>query len=137
MAKDLQGQVTSFQEAEEAARPSSSRPIHWFDFPKSVVDLSGVVKVGLVENKASEELMATNRAAGDSVRLGLELARQALRFVNDTPVNTGDDSLDRFWNSENAGYSKVRQLILAAYMTIHNATDDEAKSFLASRRTSY
>lgn len=133
--KELTGQVTTFNEAEQViAKAVEGRPVYWYNIPKSIVVLSGITKVAIVENTAGEELMATNRAGGDQVKLGLELAKQALRFVGDTPVNMGDGSLERFWDKQSPGISKVRQLIIAAYMSIHNASVEEADSFLGSRR---
>ena len=117
-----------------AARPKE-RLIYWFDIPESIGASLEIEKIGMIELTSGEELMATKRIGTEMIRLGFELAKESIRFVNDNPVNTGDGSADMFWERSGTSMAKLRQLVLTAYGVIHNPVVEEVKSFLGSMRT--
>ena len=125
--------TTGIQDAEQQiAAQEANRMVYWFDVPKKLAAASGVSRIGFHENTAGEELMATDRARGDQVRLGMELVKQSLRFIDNTKLNMGDGSMDTFWGRKDPASSKIRQLCLAAYQKIHNPSGEEAEDFLGS-----
>jgi hypothetical protein len=127
--------VKSPVEAEVVVRRADEdRVIYWFDIPQSIQMALGIEKVGMIELTSGEELMATKRCQQDPIRLAFELAKESVRFVNDDAVNTGDGSADAFWSRRGQGMSKLRQLVLGAYGSIHNPIQDEVQAFLKSRR---
>jgi hypothetical protein len=73
------------QTVEEAQKPRQ-RPVYQFEVPEQLAN--GVTSVGLVELSADEEIMATKRSRGDTMRLAYELAKQALVEVNGAKVAT-------------------------------------------------
>ena len=125
--------VTSFDEAVASANSPGDRTINWFVVPEKIAEATGVARIGMIELTSGEELMATNRAQMNAIRLAFELAKEAVRFVNNDAINTGDGSADVFWGSTRPGMPKLRQLCLAAYGEIHNPVADEVQDFLKSR----
>lgn len=112
----------------------SSRPLYWFTVPAKLAKKVGVKKVALIELKAEEELMATNRAKDSGqVKLTFELAKESLRRADDQVISSGDGSSDTFWAQSTESFSQLRQLILSAYMKIHNAEKEDIDSFLESQ----
>lgn len=110
----------------------AQRLVHEYDIPKELVAESGYRTVGVVSLSADEELMATRRAAGDQVRLAFELAKEALRFVDDKAVSTADGTVDPIWNKPD--FSKVRTLVVTAYNATNQPTQESTQAFLKSRR---
>jgi hypothetical protein len=108
------------------------RLVHEYDIPKVLSDECGYRMVGVVSLSADEELMATRRAAGDQVRLAFELAKEALRFVDDQKVSTADGTVDRIWIKPD--FSKVRTLVVTAYNETNQPTQESTQAFLKSRR---
>ena len=120
----------------QAERRERTREIHYYDVPAKLAKSTGISRIGLVELTSNEELMATNRAAANPVRLGYELVKEAVRVINDQPVNTGDGSLERYWERMTKGMAQLRQLANAAYSDIHHAEAADIKAFLESQQTS-
>lgn len=110
--------------------PSRGRAINTYDMPPGMD--AGIQSVGLVELTGDEEIMATKRAHGDHMRLGLELAKQSLVAVNGAKVSLADGSTDRAWETMGP---KLRNMVLTAYAELHSAPDEAIQSFLKSRRT--
>ncbi len=126
--------VTSFDEAVAKASSSvSERTINWFTVPEDIANETGVVRVGLVELTSGEELLASNRASNNAIRLAFELAKESVRFANNEEINTADGSADVFWGRTRPGMPKLRSLVLAAFGDIHNPSNAEIDSFLKSR----
>lgn len=119
-----------------ARKAAAARETYWFDVPATLAATTGVTKVGLIELRSGEELMATRRSGGDPIRLALELARESLRHINDKRLSTGDLSADEFWESEKRGMAALRTLVLAAYNKIHAPARDDVASFLGSQKIS-
>ena len=127
--------LTSLRDAMQSTFASTARVIYWYDIPPRIAATTGVAKIGMVELYTFEELMATNRAPfGNVSALSQELAKEAIRFVNDEKVNSGDGSVDRFWASQKQNMARLRQLVTTAYGEIHNPDQGETKVFLQSRR---
>lgn len=106
------------------------RVLYLYDVPDSLSGF-GVKEVGLVELTAEEEMMATRRCRGDAVRLGFELAKEALRRVDGRSVSTSVGSTDSAWNQM---HPKVRSLVVQAYNDLHGTKQEETASFIRSRR---
>ena len=133
----MSSRISNAHEAEaEIIANEKARVVYWFKIPQKLAAQTGIKKVGLMENTSQEELMSANRAAGSQNQLGLELARQSLRFADDSALNMGDGSSEIFWGKSTPGMAKIRQLILGAYIHIHNADPEETTSFLDSMATS-
>lgn len=112
----------------------AARPLYAFAIPASLARQTGVTKVRMIELKSSEELMATKRAqaSGGNLNLAIELVKESLRYVGTSRVSTGDGSVDTWWAKADPGFSKIRQLLMAAYMQLHNPSQDESEDFLSS-----
>lgn len=108
---------------------NENRVIHVYDIPAPMAN--GVQKVGLVELTAQEELQATKRSHGDSMRLAYELAKQSLVEVNDQKVSLADGSADEMWNKMSP---KVRNLVLTAYADLHAPPEGAIEGFLKSHQ---
>jgi hypothetical protein len=126
-------QLTSLADLNAVITPQK-RVVHWFDVPVGLVAETGIQKIGLVELTSGEEMTATRRSHQDPIALAFELAKESVRWVNDTPVNTADGTADSFWARQQAGTAKLRQCILAAYGVVHNPTHNDLADFLKSRR---
>jgi len=113
---------------QEAAK-GFTRPVHVFDVPR-VVD-SEHKNVGLIELTADEELVATKRSHGDTMRLAYELAKQSLVEVNGQPVSAADGSVDAAFNKMTP---KLRQLVLGAYAELHAPPEEASQAFFKSRK---
>lgn len=109
-----------------------SRLIYWFNTPPSVRDKTGIQRLGFVELSGREMTTATKRGNLDQVETAFELAKEALRFVDDKRTLTADGTADAFWASNSPGLSMVRQLAMAAYAKIHSPEKGETVDFLAS-----
>ena len=115
----------------EAMPTPKKRVIHWFKLPKSVLDQAGgVAKLGFVELTANEELFATKRCAGDVGRMVFELARESLRYADDKPISTSDESVDVLWSGFGPA---VRNMALSAYNKLHSTKPEDMADFLDSR----
>lgn len=108
------------------ARPA--RALHVFVVPESL-QAHGVKTIGIVELNAEEEIMATRRVRNDAARLAFELAKEALRMVDEQPVSTADGSADSVWTRMNP---KVRNLVVTAWGSIHQPQAAESDAFLKS-----
>lgn len=106
------------------------RAKHVFEVPARIAKDTGIANITVVELTCEEELMATRRAGGDTIRLSFELAKECLREVNGKPMSTGDGSADAFWNASHV--TKVRTLIIGAYNKINSPSVDENDAFLKS-----
>ena len=112
-----------------AAVNKKTRPVYLYDVPQSV---PGDIRcVGLVELTSEDELDATKRARGDTMRLAFELAKQSLVEVNEKPVTQADGSVDSAWDKMGA---QVRNLVLTAYAKLHAPSEGVAEGFLKSQR---
>jgi hypothetical protein len=108
----------------------AARVVYEYDVPASIGG-DEIKTVGVVELTAEEELQATRRARGDSIRLAFELAKTSLHEVNGERLNHSDGTADRQWN---AMPPKLRNLVLQAYSELHSPEDDAAVLFKASRK---
>lgn len=110
-----------------------NRAVNVFDVPDDVIAEIGdaVRNVSVFELTVGEELMATRRAGGDSIRLAWELAHQSLAAVNGAAVSLVDGSSDKAWQ---ALHPKLRQFVVTAYAKVHTPTEDQTRRFLQSRR---
>lgn len=118
------------QELSERAAARDNRPIYLFTVPPKIAAESGVSKIGLVELLGSEELTVTKRAHGENIAAAFELAKESLRRVDNKKVSTFDGSTDKFWETTKPA---LRLLILQAYNSIHQPSQDELQAFLGSR----
>lgn len=110
-----------------------SRPVFWYDVPEKLGVAVGVGRLGLVELSTQEVLNTTKRAAGDQIAMAFELAKEALRYVDQRRILTADGTADEFWASQTPGMSKLRQLVIAAYGQIHSPLKEDVLGFLASQ----
>lgn len=110
--------------------PSGDRVIHEYDVPASIG--GDITQIAIIELKASEELQATRRARGDSIRLAWELAKQSLYEVNGERVQVGDGSSELAWNRMNP---KLRNMTLLVFGEHHAPEEDTLAGFRESRRT--
>jgi len=108
---------------------NENRVEHTFTLPEGVAKITDVKTLTLVELSADEEMMATNRARGDQIRVAWELPKEALRAVNGTRCGTGDGTVDKIWV---AMHPKARNFVMQAYNHLHNPQMAEVKDFLAS-----
>lgn len=113
----------------EAAK-ASARPVHVFEVP-SGLDGDGVTSIGMVELTADEELMATKRAHGDTMRLAYELVKQSLVEINGAKASIADGTADTAMNKMSP---KLRQLVLGAYGELHAPPEGAAEAFFKSRK---
>lgn len=129
-------QVTNLADAEALITAAQThRTVYWFNVPAKLAAKSGIKKLGFIELQAHEEMMCANRCESSQVRLGFELAKEALRRVDDKQLSTADGSTDTFWGGNTPGLSKVRQLVLAAYAHIHTPDEEDSEGFLGSMET--
>lgn len=117
---------------EQAARREAERLMYWFDLPKALATKLQVQRIGFVELLASEEKMAASRAT-DQISLAFELVRESLRRIDNKQLSTADGSADAFWAAATPGMAQFRALAVQAYNAIHNASQEDLKSFLGSR----
>jgi hypothetical protein len=110
----------------------SSRPVNMFDVPKMVSAESGVKEIGMVALTSEEELLCFKRAKGDNAKLASELAKTSLVEADGKALASVDGTVDMFWGGM---HPKLRQLVMTAYAEIHAPPEEEAESFLKSRRT--
>lgn len=108
----------------------AARVVYEYDVPKSIGG-ENMTTIGVVELTAEEELMATRRARGDSIRLAFELAKTSLYEVNGERISHADGSIDKVWNEMPP---KLRNLALQAFTELHSPDDDATSGFKASRR---
>ena len=113
---------------QEAAK-SIPRPIHVFDVPSGLDP--EVKSVGLIELTADEELQATRRSHGDTMRLAYELVKQAIVDVNGAKVGIADGTVDIALNKM---VPKLRQLVMGAYGELHAPSEDASQAFFKSRK---
>ncbi len=131
--------VTSPQQmiAAVAAAPENGlegRIVYYSDFPPRLAATVGVKVLGIVVLTVNEEMMATQRASNNAIKLAFESAKESLRLIDGVPINTGDLSADQFWARKARGMAQLRSLVLTAYGTIHNPLNEDTQSFLSSRR---
>ena len=105
------------------------RTIHVFEIPAA---LGGDIRsVGVVELTAAEELMAAKRVRTDPAAYTFQMAKAALARVNNEPVSLADGSADKAW--ERMG-PKVRALVVTAWNTVSQPSEDEVSGFLGSQK---
>lgn len=88
-----------------------------------------ITSVGLVELTASQEIEATSSSRTDTSKMAFELAKRSLVEVNGEKF-PDLVTAERVWNRMPA---KVRQLVMNAYVEIHNPQEEDTADFLASR----
>lgn len=130
--------ITDVVEASRGGAPEVA--LNEYEIPKSLLALgNGVTHLGLCELTVDDELTATKRARGDSVRLAFELVRESFRSTGKrgtdgkiarTLLSSADGSMDKAWA---ALHPKLRQLVITAYGDLHNPREADAAGFLASR----
>jgi hypothetical protein len=131
--------MTDLHQAEKVmSSAEAERPLYTFTVGERLARQTGIKTLALIELKSSEEVMATKRAqaAGGQIALAVELVKESLRRVNGTPLSTGDGSVDTWWAKASPGFSKVRQMAMAAYMEIHNPSPEDSEGFLSSMSVS-
>lgn len=114
------------------AKAGSSRAVHLFTVPSRLAAETGVREVGLTTLNADEELMAAKRGHKDSAKIATELAKAALVEADGNKLASADGSVDSFWKNLDP---RLRQLVLTAYADLHGADEEDAESFLKSRKT--
>lgn len=110
-------------------QPKKKREVNLFTLPPSLAN--GVKEIGMVTLSADEELQAFKRSKNDTAKMAAELTKTSIVEVNGKPVGLADGSVDAFWSDLDP---KVRQLVLTAYSELHSPKDEEAASFLKSRK---
>lgn len=116
-------------------RPVQARALHVYTVPDKLAAETGVRTIGLVEITSREHMMAIKRvqdAIGQfamATGASYELAKEALRMVNDVSVSSGDGSVDREWDRMG---QKVRDLVVLAYGEIHTPEAADTAAFLKS-----
>lgn len=113
-----------------AVATAKNRLTYYYDVPEALAERTGIKELGLVKLLASEEVTAAKRA-GASADMALELVKESLRRVNGKPVTTADGTVDVEIERMDP---EVRGLLASAYNELHNAKNEDVKSFLASRR---
>jgi len=108
-----------------------AQEVNTFDVPEKLAAATGVSQVGLVTLNADEELLCYKKARGDNAKLASELAKSALVEVDGKRLQTTDGTVDSFWKVCDP---RLRMLILAAYTELHAAEQEDADSFLKSRK---
>ncbi len=110
---------------------SAPRETFRYTLPAHIQKETGVATLTLVQLTAEEEIMATNRARNDQIRLAWELVKESVYAVNDQRTTSADGSIDKAW----AGlHPRVRNLLMNAFNDLHNPTKEDAASFLGSRQ---
>lgn len=117
--------------AKAAAAHNQKRVIHYFTVPKKLQGL-GVARLGFVELTSREQSLASKRGGLDPIAIANEMAKEALRAVDDRVVSTSDGTADQAWDKMGA---KLRNLCTTAYAAIHNPDDGDAQDFLNSKET--
>lgn len=119
---------------EEALRKAhardSNRVYYTFTVPEKYS--SEIKSISLVELTAREEEMATKRVGTNFAALPNELARECIRRVNDTPVRTSDNSVDKWWDTMPP---TVRKMVAEGYAKLHMPDPNDVSSFLGSMST--
>jgi hypothetical protein len=105
-----------------------------FTFPGEVAASTGYKSVTVRELSASMESTALARAGMDGSKLVHELVKESVvRAVladgTVEQINTGDDSIDKFWTAIGP---KGRTLVGNAYTHINQPRPSESADFLAS-----
>lgn len=118
--------ITSLAALEASAR--IQRVTHRFTVPAALARETGVTELGLVQLIGREEIEAANMAGANPARLGFELAKRSLRFLDGKAMS--DELCDEFWGKPE--YAKLRPLVVLAYNRVNQPTQDDATAFLAS-----
>ncbi|KKN72084.1 hypothetical protein LCGC14_0414790 [marine sediment metagenome] len=120
----------------DVARREANRAVYTFKIPKHLQGETDnppgrirIETVGLVELTGGEEMAATKRAQNDLIAGQFELAKEALRQVNNKPVHSWDGSVDQAFNGADP---RVRTLIMNAYRRIHEPEKKDMDAFLGS-----
>lgn len=116
--------------------------IHKFTLPKRLVGISNeplktVTALGFKELTIEDELLAVQRAHGNTLRLASALSQLSLvalyRGDRKEDLSLVDDTSEVAWR---AMHPKVRSLCLSAYASLHQPDDEDTKGFLASQESS-
>jgi hypothetical protein len=108
-----------------------AREIYEFDVPESLRNELVKESVGMQKLRGNDEVEATKRAHGDSVRLAFELVKLSLIEVDGRRLKRGDGEDETVWNNMEP---MLRQLLLAAYAELHTPDDKVTENFLKARR---
>jgi len=108
-----------------------TREIYEYDVPAEFGN--DVVKktIALAKLRGEDEVEATKRASGDSVRLAFELVKLSIVEIDGRKVNHGEGEEETIWNGMEP---KLRQLALAAYADLHTPSDSVTANFLKAKR---
>lgn len=117
-------------EEQLAARGRNDRPLYVFKIPPRLSAESGIKEIGIVELRASEELIVTRSALGDSAKTAFELAKASFRQADGKPLSAFDGTVDKLWEDLKPA---VRLLVLQAYNSVHQPKPEETLAFLSSR----
>ncbi len=108
-----------------------TRVVFEFDIPESLRDDNVKESIGLRKINGTEEVEAARACGGEGMRLAFELVKQSLHEIDGKVLNKGDMEHETKWSNMDP---KVRNLLLAAYASLHTPEDDETENFLKTRR---
>lgn len=107
------------------------RMVFEFDIPEALRDETVKESIGLRKINGTEEVEATKACGGDGMRLAFELVKQSLHEIDGVVLNKGDMEHESKWERMDP---KLRNLLLAAYASLHTPEDDEVENFLKTVR---
>lgn len=121
-------QAKSFEQA-AIDQTTKKRPVYEYPIPEKYRNEYIKESLGFVKLLGDEELEATTKAHGDSVRLGFELVKQCIVECDGKRINRSNGDDERIWKYMDPA---LRNLCLNVYAELHTPEDSEVKDFLAS-----
>lgn len=115
----------------QGAPQGPARAVYEYDVPESMRNDVVRQSIGMQKLRGNDEVEATKRAHGDSVRLAFELVKMSLVEVDGARLKRGEGEDETVWNNMEP---MLRQLLLAAYAELHTPEDDVTANFLKARR---
>ena len=108
-----------------------NRARYEFTFPEAVARDIGITKIVITELSANEEIRASKRAENDAFTLVQEMAKEAIKQVDDKVVSTADESVDVVWGQLGP---VGRSMVMNAIQAISQPQKADLQSFLLSRK---
>lgn len=120
-------------EALNLANRPHTRPVYEYELPEELRDKDEYVKrsIGLCKLMMSEEIAATERAAGNQARLAYTFVRFALAEIDGRKINKGEAEDETILERCDP---QIRELMLTAYTDMSTASGTDTKKFLGSRK---